>query len=452
METPVTIYDENGIKVAGHRTSYKHGGIFFVDIIPGKYSAKVLARTSSTFLAKDNLVVEESGSASFEAKFGRISVGVLDGAGNGIRSSVSIYDENNIGVAGGKIDYWHPWYWADVIPGTYKIVVREWYGKWEWHRYVVISPEGSAGGVFGPPDLSVSSSDISFSVEPIPEGETINISATIHNVGGSDVAGASVSFYDGDPVNGILIDTLNTGPITAGGSETINASWNATPSGTHEIHVVLDPDDAINEIREDNNHAWAEVEVTVSNVAPVAYIDSITPSPAVDGEIVTFIGHGTDEDGIVTGYNWRSDVNGDLSTQASFSNSVLSVGTHTIYFKVQDDDGVWSEEVSLELEVKEAKPDLKISRGDVTFSTSEAIIGTTIRVMATVHNIGTADAGSFKVRFEYSPNIPFASSPDEVVVPSLAESASTTVGADFKIIRDIEKYTIKVIVDPEEGI
>lgn len=49
-----------------------------------------------------------------------------------------------------------------------------------------------------------------------------------------------------------------------------------------------------------------------------------------------------------------------LSTQASFSTSTLSIGTHTIYFKVQDDDGAWSEEVSATLEVKEATAVLQV--------------------------------------------------------------------------------------------
>ena len=45
-------------------------------------------------------------------------------------------------------------------------------------------------------------------------------------------------------------------------------------------------------------------------------------------------------------YNWRSSKDGQLSTLASFSTSSLSVGTHTIYFKVQDNNGAWSSEVS----------------------------------------------------------------------------------------------------------
>jgi len=104
------------------------------------------------------------------------------------------------------------------------------------------------------------------------------------------------------------------------------------------------------------------------------------------------------------------------------------------------------------VEVK-AKPDLAVSKEDITFSVSGGIIGeigSMVKVRATIHNIGSADAGSFKVRFEYSPNIPLLSSPDELIVPMLAAGSSTTVEGDFRTI--LGTYTVKVIVDPAEGV
>jgi len=78
---------------------------------------------------------------------------------------------------------------------------------------------------------------------------------------------------------------------------------------------------------------------------PAAYIDSVSPINSTYGEPVTFQGHGIDPDGTVGAYNWRSSRDGDLSTDASFTTSSLSPGTHTIWFKVQDNDGMWSNEV-----------------------------------------------------------------------------------------------------------
>ncbi|EMR74054.1 Ser-Thr-rich glycosyl-phosphatidyl-inositol-anchored membrane family, partial [Thermoplasmatales archaeon SCGC AB-539-N05] len=69
------------------------------------------------------------------------------------------------------------------------------------------------------------------------------------------------------------------------------------------------------------------------------------------GKTVSFAGHGSDSDGSVVAYSWRSSIDGQLSTSASFSMSSLSIGTHTIYFKVQDDASGWSLEDSLSLVV-----------------------------------------------------------------------------------------------------
>ena len=95
------------------------------------------------------------------------------------------------------------------------------------------------------------------------------------------------------------------------------------------------------------------------NQPPTAYINSILPNPATQGQSVTFTGHGTDADadGYIVAYNWSSSIVGFLSSQASFSISTLSVGTHTIYFKVQDNNGTWSSEVSEILTINPAGGD-----------------------------------------------------------------------------------------------
>lgn len=84
----------------------------------------------------------------------------------------------------------------------------------------------------------------------------------------------------------------------------------------------------------------------VSTTAPTAIIDPITPNSAPEGQAVTFSGHGV---GYIIDYSWRSSKDGPLSTEKTFSTSKLSVGTHVIYFKVKDDNNIWSEEVSINL-------------------------------------------------------------------------------------------------------
>ena len=60
------------------------------------------------------------------------------------------------------------------------------------------------------------------------------------------------------------------------------------------------------------------------NEPPVAYIDSISATTVIEGQTVTFTGHGTDVGGTVVAYSWRSDIDGIIGTSATFSTSSLS--------------------------------------------------------------------------------------------------------------------------------
>ncbi|HUT02921.1 MAG TPA: right-handed parallel beta-helix repeat-containing protein [bacterium] len=92
--------------------------------------------------------------------------------------------------------------------------------------------------------------------------------------------------------------------------------------------------------------SFAPFGIESTHPAPTAYIDAILPNPATQGEdVIEFTGHGLDMDGTIEGYEWSSDIDGVLSTDEDFSMSAddLSVGTHTISYEVQDNDGQWSE-------------------------------------------------------------------------------------------------------------
>lgn len=80
------------------------------------------------------------------------------------------------------------------------------------------------------------------------------------------------------------------------------------------------------------------VEV-LANGLPTATIDLITPNPAVAGTNVQFSGSGTD-DGYIVSREWRSSIDGFLSTYPTWSTSSLSIGVHTITFTVTDNYGV----------------------------------------------------------------------------------------------------------------
>jgi len=88
-----------------------------------------------------------------------------------------------------------------------------------------------------------------------------------------------------------------------------------------------------------------------TQVAPLAYIDSVSTSQIYTGETIKFSGHGVPSEGQIVSYNWRSNVNGDLSQLATFDTNTLTAGPHTIWFKVQDSYGNWSKEVGTNVNV-----------------------------------------------------------------------------------------------------
>jgi len=82
-----------------------------------------------------------------------------------------------------------------------------------------------------------------------------------------------------------------------------------------------------------------------TNQPPKAYIDDISPEDPSVGDTVSFSGHGTDADGSIVAYRWRSSIDGELSSAQSFETADLSAGEHIIYLKVQDNQDAWSPEV-----------------------------------------------------------------------------------------------------------
>lgn len=88
------------------------------------------------------------------------------------------------------------------------------------------------------------------------------------------------------------------------------------------------------------------------NQNPTAEIITIYPTTATYGEEVYFYGIGTDPDGdSIVEFSWRSDKDGFLSSDSPFTKSNLSIGTHTIYFKIKDNRGNWSDEDSKNITV-----------------------------------------------------------------------------------------------------
>jgi parallel beta-helix repeat protein len=163
---------------------------------------------------------------------------------------------------------------------------------------------------------------LSFSKNPAMKNETITLSGE-----GIDTDGYITGYHWRSSLDGTL-------------STQQSFSTSTLSLGTHTIYFKV----------MDNDDAWStEKTATLTinsavNIAPIAYIDEITPNPAKQGQAVLFHGHGTDQDGTITAYKWLSSKDGVISTTASFLTTDLSRGTHTIYFQVKDNTE-WSPQV-----------------------------------------------------------------------------------------------------------
>jgi hypothetical protein len=88
-------------------------------------------------------------------------------------------------------------------------------------------------------------------------------------------------------------------------------------------------------------------EGQLDNQAPVANIESISPTTALPNTPVIMVGSANDADGSIVEYLWNSDVDGNLSLESNFTISNLSMGYHVISFSAKDNEGRWSKLVTM---------------------------------------------------------------------------------------------------------
>ncbi len=111
----------------------------------------------------------------------------------------------------------------------------------------------------------------------------------------------------------------------------------------------------------------AQPSTFLSPRGPVAYIDSVSASNVYESQTVSFSGHGSDLGGTIVAYLWQSSIDGILNASASFNTSRLSTGYHSIFFKVQNNQGEWSREAVVQLNVfpvRTAKPNIYFFKAD----------------------------------------------------------------------------------------
>jgi len=278
-------------------------------------------------------------------------------------------------------------------------------------------------------DLAISSSGISFIPLYPREGDTITISAIIRNSGDRDAHDVGVKLYDGNPISGTQLVEHTYSTIMSGHEKTLTLTANF-PEGSHEIYVVVDPDNTLQEISEINNTA----QKTLTIMPPGEVIDlavttdDIRFEPQVPevGEEVTIVcgirnaGTVRVENVKVRIYEGNPTAGGRL-LYPEFTISFIDAGVfgsitihhdttdwggdHLIYVVADPENAIIEEDeennrASRILTVSSLGViDVAVTAAGITFNPAEPVTGDSVTVNCVVENIGDENVSQADVSF-----------------------------------------------------
>jgi|GEM_PF-4397657 len=149
-------------------------------------------------------------------------------------------------------------------------------------------------------DLTIASSDISFSdTSPLP-GQAIQVTASVTNAGDLNASSFKVLFTRGDPFAGgaILIEEATVAGLNAGQSTNVVVNF-AVPEGAHRVFVLVDSQNEVTEAANSNNLASKVIQtrllpdLTASVESIVVSHTDLTINPTVQvGACVDNLGPG----------------------------------------------------------------------------------------------------------------------------------------------------------------
>ncbi len=120
------------------------------------------------------------------------------------------------------------------------------------------------------PDLQIVGQNISFDKTTPTDADSIQITATVQNIGSGDASGITVRFYNGNPDSGgtqIGTDETITS-VASGNSESVYKTLVPITDDTFHIYVKVDPDSNILESDETNNLASKSIVVIDNDIDP----------------------------------------------------------------------------------------------------------------------------------------------------------------------------------------
>ena len=315
------------------------------------------------------------------------------------------------------------------------------------------------------PDLTVGTDDITFSNPKPAVGESVTISATIHNRGDVESESTVVKFFDGDPsADGVQIgDDRTLNALAADASQDVSVNWTAT-AGEHQILVQIDPDDLVDEFTEDNNIASnsilivPDVSITGEDIAfsdenPVLG-DTVTISATVHNTggadatdvAVRFYDGNPDDGGMQIGNDQIIVTIPIGGTGAASVDWTSTAGVHEIFVVLDPDETIveWDEENNRASALIRVLPDLSISVADISLTVPEPDVPNGVEISVTVHNLGGVDAENVGVAIYLGD--PLADVPliDSKTIPAITAGSSETTSLSWMAPAGTSDVYVKV--------
>lgn len=331
------------------------------------------------------------------------------------------------------------------------------------------------------PNLSVSSSDITFSNPTPTAGETITISANIKNTGSAQADNIVVQFYDGDPAaGGVLIGETTITSIPSFGSSQASIQWTVPNGAAHSILVKIDPANSIDEADENDN--IASKSLTASTLLDLsiksADIDIFPPCPDPYIMVGIFIKvrnlGGTDAaDVLVEVYDGNPSAGGvklpgsgviSLIPAGGVANVTAAIAPENvtgvskdIYVLVDPNNTISEANETNNVAVKTfnigASLDLYVSSSEIVFNPPNPKEGDIVQITATVRNSMLARAKNVKVRFylgnPYSGGTQIGS---DSIIPEISSYGVAAVSTTWDTTWHFGYNDIYASVDPDDAI
>ena len=165
-----------------------------------------------------------------------------------------------------------------------------------------VDPAGGNAEIFytfnttstGPPDIALTAADITFGSTSPTEGDTMPITATLHNTSTVDSGPLTVAFFATPPAGfgETYIGAAFVPSVPVSDTTEASIQWNTLGfAGDVPVRVVVDPFGRLLETNEDNNEATTNVTIRTRPALhvpwdPVPAIDLSDPEP-VAGQAVT---------------------------------------------------------------------------------------------------------------------------------------------------------------------